>query len=56
LTDALGNILYENQPVQFNETGLRDVTKIADGKFFRPLTLNRWKKFLTTSTSWRSRP
>ena len=35
LTDALGNILYENQPVQFNETGLREVTKIADGKFFR---------------------
>jgi Ca-activated chloride channel family protein len=35
LTDALGNILYENQPVQFNESGLREVTKIADGKFFR---------------------
>jgi len=35
LTDALGNILYENQPVQFNETGLREVAKIADGKFFR---------------------
>src|SRR5207253_10654732 len=35
LTDALGNILYENQPVEFNETGLRDVAKIADGKFFR---------------------
>jgi Ca-activated chloride channel family protein len=35
LTDALGNILYENQRVEFNETGLRDVAKIADGKFFR---------------------
>src|SRR6266513_1190329 len=35
LTDALGNILYENQQVEFNETGLRDVAKIADGKFFR---------------------
>ncbi len=35
LTDALGNILYENQRVQFNETGLREVAKIADGKFFR---------------------
>jgi Ca-activated chloride channel family protein len=35
LTDALGNILYENQRVEFNETGLKDVTKIADGKFFR---------------------
>src|SRR5262249_13539668 len=35
LTDALGNVLYENQPVQFNEAGLREVAKIADGKFFR---------------------
>src|ERR1043165_3091854 len=35
LTDALGNILYENQRVEFNETGLREVAKIADGKFFR---------------------
>jgi Ca-activated chloride channel family protein len=35
LTDALGNILYENQPVQFNESGLREVAKIADGNFFR---------------------
>src|SRR5258707_2404218 len=35
LTDALGNILYENQRVQFNESGLREVAKIADGKFFR---------------------
>src|SRR5438477_11215133 len=35
LTDALGNILYENQRVEFNESGLREVAKIADGKFFR---------------------
>src|SRR5438046_9556739 len=35
LTDALGNILDENQGVEFNETGLREVAKIADGKFFR---------------------
>ena len=35
LTDALGNMLYENQRVEFNETGLREVAKIADGKFFR---------------------
>jgi Ca-activated chloride channel family protein len=35
VTDMMGNILYENQPVQFNETGLREVAKIADGKFFR---------------------
>ena len=35
LTDVLGNLLYENQPVEFNETGLREVAKIADGQFFR---------------------
>src|SRR5438045_6943009 len=35
LTDALGNVLYENQRVEFNETGLREVAKIADGKFIR---------------------
>jgi Ca-activated chloride channel family protein len=35
LTDALGNILYENQRVEFNEAGLREIAKIADGKFFR---------------------
>jgi Ca-activated chloride channel homolog len=35
LTDAEGNILYQNQPVEFNETGLREITQIADGKFFR---------------------
>ncbi len=35
LTDALGNMLYENQRVEFNERGLREVAKIADGQFFR---------------------
>jgi Ca-activated chloride channel family protein len=35
LTDALGNVLYQNVPVTFNEAGLREVSKIADGKFFR---------------------
>jgi Ca-activated chloride channel family protein len=35
MTDALGNILYENQRVSFNESGLKEVAKIADGKFFR---------------------
>src|SRR5207245_7509876 len=35
LTDALGNMLYENQRVEFNETGLNEVAKIADGQFFR---------------------
>ena len=35
LTDSDGNILYQNQPVQFNESGLRRVADIAGGKFFR---------------------
>jgi Ca-activated chloride channel family protein len=35
MTDALGNILYQNQPVEFNEAGLREVAKIAEGQFFR---------------------
>jgi Ca-activated chloride channel family protein len=35
LTDTDGNILYENQPVQFNEAGLKEVANIAGGKFFR---------------------
>ncbi len=35
MTDALGNIFYENQRVEFNEAGLKEVAKIADGQFFR---------------------
>src|SRR6266852_1817762 len=35
MTDVLGNILYQNQRVEFNEAGLREVTKITDGQFFR---------------------
>ncbi len=35
LTDMFGNIVYQNQPVHFNEAGLKEVAKIADGKFFR---------------------
>ena len=35
LTDSQGNILYQNGRVSFNETGLKDVARIADGKFFR---------------------
>jgi Ca-activated chloride channel family protein len=34
-TDAEGNILYQNARVSFNETGLRNVAQIADGKFYR---------------------
>ena len=35
MTDALGNIIYQNQRVEFNEAGLKEVAKIADGQFFR---------------------
>ena len=35
MTDMLGNMLYQNQRVEFNEAGLRQVAKIADGTFFR---------------------
>lgn len=34
-TDMLGNIMYQNQRVQFNEEGLKEVARIADGQFFR---------------------
>src|SRR6266550_3624060 len=34
-TDALGNIYYENRAVEFNEAGLKEVAKIADGQFYR---------------------
>jgi len=35
ITDMFGNILYQNQQVHFNETGLKEVAKIADGQFYR---------------------
>ncbi|MDQ6655289.1 MAG: VWA domain-containing protein [Verrucomicrobiota bacterium] len=35
LTDLSGNYLYQNQPVHFNETGLKEMAQIAGGKFYR---------------------
>jgi len=35
ITDMFGNILYQNQPVHFNEAGLKEVTQIAEGQFYR---------------------
>lgn len=35
LTDLSGNLIYQNQPVHFNEAGLKEMAKIADGKFYR---------------------
>ena len=34
-TDMFGNIMYQNQRVEFNEAGLKEVARIADGQFFR---------------------
>ena len=35
VTDAVGNILYQNARVSFNESGLREIARIGDGKFYR---------------------
>lgn len=35
VTDVMGNIVYRNRRVEFNETGLKEVARIAEGKFFR---------------------
>ena len=35
LTDLEGNVRYQRQPVQFNEAGLKEVARIADGQFYR---------------------
>ncbi len=35
LTDLSGNLIYQNQPVHFNEAGLKDMAQIAGGKFYR---------------------
>ena len=35
ITDMFGNILYQNERVHFNEAGLKEVAKIADGQFYR---------------------
>ena len=35
MTDMSGNIIYEPQRVEFNEAGLKEVAKIANGLFFR---------------------
>ena len=35
VTDALGNVLYRIARVSFNEAGLKEVAKIAEGQFYR---------------------
>jgi len=35
LTDAVGNVLYQMAQVSFNEAGLKEIARIADGHFFR---------------------
>lgn len=35
VTDMFGNVMYQNQRVHFNEAGLKEVAKIAEGQFYR---------------------
>ncbi len=35
VTDVMGNVLYRNGRVEFNEKGLKEVAQIAGGKFYR---------------------
>jgi Ca-activated chloride channel family protein len=35
VTDVAGNILYQNQRVDFNEAGLKEVARIGGGEFYR---------------------
>ncbi|MFN2507236.1 MAG: VWA domain-containing protein [Chthoniobacterales bacterium] len=35
ITDGSGNILYQNGRVHFDEAGLKEVARVADGKFYR---------------------
>ena len=35
VTDVMGNVLYENTRVTFNDAGLREVARIANGQFYR---------------------
>ena len=35
LTDVQGNLIYEPQRVEFNESGLKEVARIAGGQFYR---------------------
>jgi Ca-activated chloride channel family protein len=35
VTDAIGNVIYERIPVSFNEAGLKEVARIAEGQFYR---------------------
>ncbi len=35
LTDVMGHVLYRNAEVTFNEKGLKEVARIANGQFFR---------------------
>jgi Ca-activated chloride channel family protein len=35
ITDAEGNVLYQRAQVSFNEAGLKEIARIADGQFYR---------------------
>jgi Ca-activated chloride channel family protein len=40
VTDAMGNIYYQDQRVEFNEAGLKEVAQISGGQFFRATDTN----------------
>jgi hypothetical protein len=57
VTDGRGNVYYQNAPVSFNETGLREVAQIADGKFYRATGHGiARRRSIRTSTSWKKPP
>src|SRR5207249_3444467 len=47
VTDAMGNIYYQNQRVEFNEAGLKEVAQIASGQFFRATDTNSLEQIYT---------
>jgi len=47
VTDAMGNIYYQNQRVEFNEAGLKEVAQIAGGQFFRATDTNSLEQIYT---------
>ena len=53
VTDMLGNIMYQKAEVQFNETGLKEVAKIADGQFYRATDTKSLEQISAKSTNWK---
>lgn len=47
VTDVVGNVIYRNQRVEFNEAGLKEVATIAGGQFFRATDTDSLEKIYT---------